>query len=200
MTNEILNAANKYARGLKNVEARRAQWLEKYKQVREQLTAIADQLNEKADYKPGYFVDTSHAYNEEINGTCANIPAVTFRSGSMPMNVSFRNAVSGHKEYTEHGFHVTFMPAITGQVLVLLQLHTSSLDNQKPEEVNLAVIDTPAAITMNDVDALMLKAIKMAFYTSFTGMIDLQDEEVTTTQPKYNPIGFKRYESTEKVK
>ncbi len=200
MNNEILNAANKYARGLKNVEARRSQWLEKYKQVRDQLKEIAAELNEKSDYKPGYFVDSSHAYNHEINGTCANIPAITFRSGSMPMNVSFKNPVSGHLDYTENGFHITFMPAITGQVLVLLELHSSNIDNQKPEEVNLAVFDNPASITNIDVDALMLKAIKMAFYTSFTGMIDLQEEEITKTQPKYSPIGFKRYESTEKVK
>ena len=200
MMNDILDAANQYAKGLIDVEKRRAQWLEKYKEIRDHLAEIAAHLNEHADYKPGYFVDISHAYNEEINGTCAKIPSLTFRSGSMPMNVSFKSASSEKKEYSEDGFHLTFMPTITGQVIVLLLPHTSSLDQERPEEVNLAVIDNPTVLTMADVDQIVLKAIKMAFYTSFTGMVELQEQEIHKTQPKYSPIGFKRYDSTEKVK
>ena len=200
MNNEILAVANLYATGLKNVESRREQWLEKYKEVREHLKEVATYLNENATYKPGYFVDTSYAYNEEINGTCAKIPSLVFRSGSMPMNVSFKSASAEKKEYTEDGFHLTFMPTITGQVIVVLLPHSSSLDTEKPEEIHLAVIDNPSALTLNDVDIIVLKAMKMAFYSSFTGMVELHEQEMHQVQQKHTPIGFKRHESTEKVK
>ncbi len=200
MNIDILNAANQYATGLKEVENRRAQWLEKYKAIHGHLKEIATMLNEKAEYKQGFFVDTSFAYNEEINGTCSKIPSVTFRSGSMPMNVSFKSATAGKLDYTEEGFHLTFMPTITGQVLVLLRPHTSNLDTEKPEEVNMAVIDNPSVLSLNDVSLIVLKAIKMAFYTSFTGMVELQEEQLQKAQPpKHTPIGFKRHDSTEKV-
>jgi hypothetical protein len=200
MDNGILDIANLYAKGLAGVDSRRSQWLEKYKEVSSHLKEIATYLNEHAAYKPGYFVDTSYAYNEEINGTCAKIPSVTFRSGVMPMNVSFKSASAEKKEYTEAGFHLTFMPTITGQVLVLLLPHSTSLDKEKPEEIHLAVVDNPSALTMNDLDTIIQKAMKMAFYSSFTGMVELQEQEIHKVQPKHTPIGFKRHDSTEKVK
>lgn len=198
---KILEIANRYAEGLKEVEERRANWLESYKKVREHLLAIAANLNEKADYKPGFFVDINHAYNEEINGTCAKLPSLTLRSGDMPMNVSFKNAGGAHKEYIEEGFYIIFTPTLTGQILVLLQPHYAS-GSERPEYTNIAVVDNPGQLTNDVIEQLVARAIEEAFYTSFTGLVALQHKEMEESQKQYRPapIGFKRYESSEKIK
>ncbi len=201
MTDKILLVANRYALGLKNVEDRRAEWLEHFKEVRTHLTEIADLLNQKAEYKPGFYVDTSHAYNDDINGTCAKLPSLTFRSGDMPLNVSFRNAIGEKKEYIEEGFYLVFTPTITGQILVLLQPHYSN-GSEKPEYINIAIVDHPKQLTSEVIDELVAKAMEVAFYSSFTGMVDLQQHEMqqeSQKQYKPEPIGFRRYESTQKV-
>ena len=202
MTNDILNAANLYAKGLQDVVNRRAQWLEKYKEVLEHLKQTAAELNEKAAYKQGFYVDTNHAFNEEINGTCANIPSLTLRTGKMPLMLTFRNAMNDKREYMEEGFHLTFTPTITGEIIVLLLPHHSSVSSGTPEYINLAVMESPAALTNAIVDDIVARGIEMAFYSSFTGMVDLQKKEMSETQKQhqYSPIGFTRYESTEKVK
>ncbi len=200
---KILMVANRYAEGLKKVEGRRAEWLEHFKEVRAHLIEIATLLNETADYKPGYYVDTSHAYNEDINGSCAKLPSLTLRCGDMPLNVSFKSASGEKKEYIEEGFYLTFTPTITGQILVLLQPHYSTSAGEKPDYMNIAVIDHPAQLTSDVIDELVAKGMEVAFYTSFTGMVDLQLKEMEESQKEYHqpaPIGFKRYESTEKVK
>ena len=199
---KILEIANRYAQGKKEVEERRAVWLEHYKDVREHLAAIATFLNEKAGYKPGFFVDVNHAYNEEINGTCAKMPSLSFRSGDMPLNISFKNANGERKEYTEEGFHIVFTPTITGQILVMMQPHYSSATEQRPEYEQIAVVDDPAQLTNDIVDQLIARGMEGAFYSSFTGMVALQQKELEESQKQQyrpTPIGFKRYESTEKV-
>lgn len=198
---KILEVANRYAQGQKEVEERRSAWLDHYKEVRTHLVAIATFLNEKAEYKPGFFVDVNHAYNEEINGTCARLPSLSFRSGDMPLNVSFKNAVGERKEYTEEGFYIVFTPTLTGQVLVLLQPHYSTSTGERPEYVNIAVIDNPGQLTNDIIDQLIARGMEEAYYTSFTGMVAQQHKELEESQKQYRPapIGFKRYESTEKI-
>lgn len=199
---KILEVANRYAQGEKEVEDRRSQWLDHYKAVREHLVAIADYLNAKAAYKPGFFVDINHAYNEDIHGTCAKLPSLSFRSGDMPLNVSFKNASGERKEYVEEGFYLVFTPTLTGQILVLLQPHYSTSTQERPEYAHIAVIDNPGQLTNDVIDQLVAKGMEEAFYSSFTGMVALQQKELEESQKQYRPepIGFKRYESTEKVK
>lgn len=199
---KILEVANRYAQGRKEVEERRSRWLEHYKEVREHLAAIATTLNEKADYKPGFFVDVNHAYNEEINGTCAKMPSLSFRSGDMPLNISFKNANGERKEYTEEGFYIVFTPTITGQILVMLQPHYSTATSQRPEYEHIAMVDDPAQLTNDIIDQLIARGMEAAYYSSFTGMVALQQKELEESQKQQyrpTPIGFKRYESTEKV-
>ena len=202
MFDNILNTANKYAIGFKNVNERRGQWLEKHKEVKEHLKSIAAALNAQASYNPGFFVDTNHAFNEEINGTCANMPSLTFRSGAMPLNIIFKNAAGERKEYVEEGFHISFIPTINGQVLILLLPHYSTLNNEKPEYIDLAVIDSPDNLTPDLIDQVIARGMEIAYYTSFTGMMEKQQKAQASEEKTYEhaPIGFKRYESTEKVK
>jgi len=202
MNNNILMAANMYAAGLKNIEARRAHWLDVHKQIREQLMQIAAELNQATDYKQNFNVDVNHAYNEEINGTCAQLPSLTLRTGSMPMNVTFKNASGETKEYAEQGFHLTFTPTIAGEILIMLLPHYSDLSGEAPKYATLAAIDDPLTITPDMVETIVARGIEMAFYSSFTGMVELQKKEEVEEQKQYEhtPIGFKRYDSTEKVK
>src|SRR5438477_88031 len=120
MIEDILNSANKYADGIKQVCDRRAKWVKKHEELKNHLSEIADYLNKNAGYKQGFFIDTSHAFNEDMNGVCTEMPSVTFRSGDMPMLVTFRNSIGERKEYTEEGFRITFTPIITGEVIILL--------------------------------------------------------------------------------
>lgn len=199
MNKSLLNAANQYAGGLAKVLKRRDKWQIKYKEVRETLNAIAASLNEHSAYKAGYFVDTNHAYNEEINGTCEKMPALTFRCSEMPLYVSFRNAAGERKEYMEHGFQIAFTPTVTGQILVLLQPHYTSLSPERPDYINLAIIDDAEKLARNDIEEIIAKGIDAAFYSSFTGIVELKEKEIQEAQKQqYSPIGFKKYETTEK--
>jgi hypothetical protein len=205
MLEQILNAANLYDEGVRQVQDRRAQWLNKHPGLISQLKEIADYLNANSAYKQGFYVDTLHAFNEEINGTCADMPSVTFRSGDMPMLVMFKNSMGEKKAYIEEGFKITFNPTITGQVVVLLFLHHSELYKKPPEYVTLAVIDDARDITTELVNELLTGGIKAAFSSSFTGAgkeKEINEEVKPHGQPipPHNVIGFKRYETTEKVK
>ena len=208
MTDNILIVANLYAQGIKHVEDRRAQWMAKHDELETHLKEIADALNEKAAYKQGFYVDKLHAFNEEINGSCAGMPSLSLRSGDMPMQMTFRNALGERKEYTETGFQISFNPTITGQVIVLLFPHESDLSKPANPYVTLAVIDEPGNITMDVIDEIVARGIEAAFYSSFTGMSEQnrqpEGQEAAKEPPPVphstNPIGFRRYETTEKVK
>ena len=198
MLNDILSVSNKYATGLEHVVKRRTEWLEKHQEVMNRLKEIAEYLNSNSQYKQPFFVDHSHAFNEEINGTCKQIPSVTFRSGDMPMLVTFKNSAGDHKEWIEEGFRITFSPTITGQIVVLFHPHFSNLDQTEPEYKTMAVINDPDQITADIIDQIIMKGIEFAFYTSFTGLAEMRPEN-DGQQSRPNPIGFKKYESTEKT-
>ncbi len=206
MIDNILKVADLYAQGIKHVEKRRAQWVAKHDELETHLKQIAATLNEKAEYKQGFFVDKLHAYNEDMNGSCAGMPSLTLRSGDMPMLMTFRNAMGERKEYTEAGFQISFNPTITGQVIVLLFPHQSDLSKPTNQYMTLAVIDEPGNITMDVIDEIIAKGMETAFYSSFTGMSEQNapDGDTSADQQQqaphaHNPIGFKRYETTEKV-
>jgi len=148
-------------------------------------------------------VDTLHAFNEEINGTSSEMPSITFRSGEMPMLVTFHNVMGEKKSFVEDGFHISFNPTITGQIVVLLLPHQSEMNKQPLPYTTLAVINDPGQITMDIADQIISRGMEAAFYTSFTGMSEQPGENPEQLQPSVNernPIGFKRYETTEKVK
>ncbi|MBX2904463.1 MAG: hypothetical protein KF744_00390 [Taibaiella sp.] len=197
MFDEILRVANMYEQGMERVKRRRDQWIDKYEMIRDHLKAMAQYLNENATYKQGFFVDTLHAFNEDIKGTSARMPSVTFRSGSMPMLVTFRNAMGEKKTYSEEGFSISFNPTITGEVVVLLQPHYSDLDKEMPPLVNLAVFPEPAELNVQVVDEIIAKGMEEAYYTSFTGMGAEQEQN---QQPQQRTlIGFRRHDTTEKI-
>lgn len=201
MNRTILETINLYAEGQQTVQRKRTDWLKKFKEVREILKQMAAYLNENATYKAGYFVDTNHAFNEEINGTCADIPSLSFRCGEMPLNISFRNASGERRAYAEEGFLIMFAPTITGQVVVMLRPHHSSLSTEKPNFHNIAVIDEPGNLTVNDVHAILAKGIETALQTSYTGMaLAKEKQNDTPTAKNYIPIGFRRFESTQSLK
>lgn len=200
MFEDILKIANLYNDGYGRVKERREQWLTKYEELREHLKKIAEHLNANTTYKQGFFVDTLHAFNEDIKGTSARMPSVTFRSGPMPMLVTFRNSMGEKKTYNEEGFSISFNPTITGQVVVLLQPHYSDLDKELPELISLAVYNDPDQITLAEVDKIIVQGMEEAFYSSFTGMgTSWQDEDASNTPPKRTLIGFKRHDTTEKI-
>jgi len=202
MNDNLLRVANLYATGLQDVLKRRDHWLEQYVALRDHLKEIATYLNTNALYKQGFYVDTLHAFNEDINGTSSKLPSVSFRSGEMPMLVTFRNSMGEKRSFQEEGFHISFNPTITGQVLVLLESHQSDL-NKTPLPVNtLAIIDDTAELTTDVIDALIARGMEAAFYTSFTGMAAPTKRTGSEEEPltPRNPIGFKRYETTEKIK
>ena len=196
MLNNILGVANRYATGLEHVVRRRNEWIEKHKFVIARLKEIADYLNTNANYKQRFYVDKSHAFNEEINGTCKHIPSVTFRSGAMPMLITFKNNAGENKDWEEEGFKITFSPTITGQIVVLFHPHFSNLDETEPEYKTMAVINEPNQITNEAIDEIAAKGIEFAYYTSFTGLAEVHPDN-ETPQNRPSPIGFKKYESTE---
>lgn len=202
MLNDILNIANRYGEGVKKVQERKDQWLAKHVELVAHLKEIADHLNKNTTYKQGFFIDTLHAFNEDMHGTCADIPSVTFRSGEMPMLVTFRNSMGERKEYIEEGFSITFNPTITGQVVVLLMPHTSDLNKAETPYSSLAIIDEPGSLTMDIVDQVIATGMEAAYYTSFTGMSEQgsgdEQPQAHIAAPR-NPIGFKRYETTQKI-
>jgi hypothetical protein len=194
MLNDILNAANLYAEGVKKVQQRREQWLQKHIELKSHLTEIADYLNTNAAYKQGFFVDTLHAFDEDINGTSAAMPSVTLRSGDMPMLVTFHSIMGEKKEYIEEGFQITFTPTITGEVIVLFMPHQNELNKKEQQYTTLEVINEPAMLSMDMADGIIAKGIEQAFYSSFTGISEAEGA------PQRTPIGFKLHETTEKVK
>jgi hypothetical protein len=204
MFDDILKAANLYAEGIKHVQEKRASWLKKHKELKDHLKEVATYLNDNATYKQGFFVDTLHAFNEDINGTCSDMPSITFRSGDMPMLVTFKNSIGERKEYNEQGFRITFNPLITGQVIVLLFPHQSDLNKTETQYSTLAFIDDPALLDMKTVDQIIAKGIEGSWTSSFTGIGEQQPEEGNEgdipAPHAHEPIGFKRFETTEHVK
>jgi len=202
MLTDILNAANLYATGAKQVQDRRDQWLVKHKELKDHLTEIATYLNANATYKQGFFVDVLHAFDEEMKGTSAAIPSLTLRSGPMPMMVLFKNNMGEKKDYMEEGFHLTFAPTITGQIVVLLLPHQNALNKTELQYTTLSIIDEPGKLTMDMADQIIAQGIEVAYYSSFTGMsnqpADENQQPDQSTQQR-NPIGFKLHETTEKV-
>ena len=201
MLNDILNAANLYSDGLKRVQERRDQWLKKHVELKDHLKEVANHLNTNASYKQGFFVDVLHAFDEDMNGTSATMPSLTLRSGPMPMLVLFKNNMGEKRDYIEDGFHLTFAPTITGQLIVLLLPHQNALNKTQPQYITLSVIDEPGKLTMEIADQIISKGIELAFYSSFTGLSEQHEE---TEQPQANlqdrnPIGFKLHETTEKI-
>ncbi len=202
MLNDILNAANLYATGLKNVQDRRDQWLKKHTELKDHLKELADYLTANATYKQGFYVDVLHAFDEHMNGTSASLPSVTLRSGPMPMLVLFKNNMGEKKDYIEEGFHITFSPIITGQLIVLLLPHQNELNKTEPQYITLSILDEPEKLTMDMVDQIISKGIEVAYYSSFTGMSEQTEENQQPETPSQQraPIGFKLHETTEKVK
>jgi len=207
MFDDILQAANLYDDGLKRVLSRREQWLSKHAEIRDHLKEIASYLNDNAAYKQVFYVDSLHAFDEVISGTCTDMPSITFRSGDMPMEVTFRNTMGEKKEFIEEGFRITFNPTITGQIIILLVPHHSELSKGLPPYATLAIIDQPEQITNEIINQVIREGIKGAFTSSFTGMQTQDDNNDDNTSssptppvPQHNVIGFKRYETTEKVK
>lgn len=205
MSDDLLQIADMYAAGLEKVEDRREQWMTKYIELRDHLKEVAAYLNNSTLYKQGFFVDTLHAFNEDINGTTSKMPSITFRSGDMSMQITFHNSMGEKKSYVEDGFHISFNPTVTGQVVVLLLPHQSPLNKDPLPYSTLAVINEPGQLTMEMADKILALGMKAAFYTSFTGMSEQpqQDNSEAPGMPSLserNPIGFKRYETTEKVK
>ncbi len=204
MLDNILEIAEKYASGVKQVQDRRDQWMKKHLELKAWLEEIANFLNEKTTYKQGFFIDTLHAFNEDMHGTCADMPSVTFRSGPMPMLVAFRNSMGERKEYIEDGFSITFNPTITGQIIVMLLPHKSDLSAKPPEYINLSIINEPSLLTADVAHQIITAGMEIAYHSSFTGMSDMPAEQTEQEElhppVQHNPIGFKRYETTQKVK
>ncbi|RYD58417.1 MAG: hypothetical protein EOP56_05750 [Sphingobacteriales bacterium] len=189
---QILRAVNLYAEGAKKVEQRRDDWVKKMPELKQQLKSIAKYLSENADYKPGFYVDTLYAYDEESNGICRRMPSLAFRSGPMPLFVDFDKDGQRTKTYTENGFQIMFSPIITGQVLVTLFYHSNALIDASEKAKDMMLIDNPAAISKELIDAIIENGIEAAFYSSYTGIAEQKETS-------YTPIGFKtqRAETTE---
>jgi len=174
--------------------------LKKQAELKDHLKEIATYLNANAIYKQEFFVDTMHAFDEDMHGTSAAMPSVTFRSGPMPMHITFRNSMGEKKSYQEEGMHISFNPTITGVVVVLLLPHHSDLNKEAPQYITLSMIDEPEKLTMEIVDQMVEKGIEIAYYSSFTGFSEQAEENEQSTPAAHSPIGFKLHETTEKVK
>ncbi len=188
----ILDAANKYAVGLKNVQARREAWIKKSEEVKAQLKEIADYLNKNSQSKIGYYVDSYYAFDETINGACIEMPSVTFRSGDIAMDLTFRNDDGNVISYTEKGFQITFNPSPTGEIVIWLLPHHNNLQSQPPQYLTIAIIDDVSGLNRDAIEDVVSKGMEAAFYSSFTGITEAKN------QPHpYSPIGFKRFETTQ---
>lgn len=187
----ILHAANLYSEGLAHVTKRREDWLEKLPELKQQLKTIAKYLNENASYKPGYYVDTFYAYDEEIKGICRQMPSLAFRSGIMPMFLDFNNEEHKTKGYKEDGFRINFSPIVTGQIVITLIYHANAFINREIAYDALEIVD-PAELTPEFVETLITRGIEDAFYSSYTGLAEKKEIP-------YTPVGFKtqRTETTE---
>lgn len=202
MFDKILTAANRYDEGLARVYSRQDQWLAGHERVRDHLKAIADYLNQHTRYKQGFFVDTLHAFNEGMRGTSNRMPSVEFRSGEMPMPLTFRNSIGEKMTYKEEGFSVSFTPTITGQIMIVMQPHYSDLDNEPAEYITLGIVNEPSQLSDVMIEDVIEKCFEIAFHSSFTGMAErfMNNEQPPENLPiKRNPIGFRRHETTEKI-
>jgi hypothetical protein len=202
MFEKILKAANRYASGLAHVQSRQDQWLGMYERIRDHMKTIANYLNEHTAYKQGFYVDTLHAFNEGMRGACTRMPSLEFRSGPMPMPVTFRNSIGERLTYKEEGFAISITPTIAGQIVIVLQPHASDLDVETPEAITLGVVNEPSELSNELVEEVIEKGMQLAFYTSFTGMTEYdnsQEENTNIISAKRSPIGFKRHDTTEKV-
>ena len=196
---DLLDLANKYAEGLEKVLHRRQLWLEKYPLVIARLTEIAEFLNQNSLYKQTFYVDKLHAFNEEINGTCIELPSIAFRTGQMPMMVTFKDEKDNLLTYVEEGLKITFVPDITGQILIMIYPHYSNLDDEPAPCQTILIINDPVELTNQLVDQLIKKGLEIAYTSSFTGWAETSGEDEQNEYPIHtNPIGFKRYETTEK--
>lgn len=199
MLTDLLNAANKYTDGINNVQQRKHEWQKKSIEIRDHLKEIATYLDTNSTYKPGFYVDTYHAFIEEINGVCNEFSSVTFRCGETDMGLVFRNNMGQKKAFVEKGFQLTFNPTITGQVLILLLPHHSDLTDKEPEYINIGVINNIEQFNNDALDTVVSKALEIAFHTSFAGMAEQQEIPQAPPVHHYTPIGFKKFDSTEKL-
>ncbi len=184
-----------YTQGLEHVQQRRALWVEKCKLLVDHLKEIAAYLNENSGFKSGFYVDTFYAFDEQINGTCVEMPSVTLRSGDLPMDIVFKNEDGNAVSYFEKGFQITFNPTPTGQVAVLLFPHHNNFHKVDPVFSPLLVIDDLKAIDLNLIDEIIQRGMQAAIYSSFAGLAEQNQE----ANQNYNPIGFKRFSSTERA-
>jgi len=194
MIKNILNSANKYSTGLEHVQHRRELWVKKSEEVKTHLKEIADYLNQNSTSKIGFFVDSSYAFDETINGACIEMPSITFRSGDLSMDLTFKNDDGNIITYAEKGFQITFSPSPTGEIIVMLLPHHNNLQTEVPKFITLTIISDLDKLTTDVVDEIVAKGTDAAFYSSFTGISELKDMPANG----YNPVGFKRYETTEK--
>ncbi|MFI5384262.1 MAG: hypothetical protein ACHQXK_08535 [Methanosarcina thermophila] len=151
-------------------------------------------------YKPGYYVDKAYAFDEKVNGTCVQMPAVTFRSGDVPVNMHFKDSDGKVTEYTEKGFQITFSPTPTGEIAVLLFPHHSELHQTETPYTMLMLINDLDTLTIELVDDIVSEGMEAAFYTSYVGMGEankVQEQEHDQQRSGYSPIGFKRYHTTQ---
>ncbi|HXS37459.1 MAG TPA: hypothetical protein VN721_12215 [Flavipsychrobacter sp.] len=188
----VLDLANKYAEGLKKVEERRAKWLKKSEEIKSYLTKVASDLNEKADYKPGYYVDIYYPYSEEIKGHCFHMPSIGFRSGNTPIGIVFENESGSTMVYSEKGFQIIFNPVLTGQIIVGLNPHINDFIKSEPQFTTITVVDDPDQLTNEEINRILLDAMEQAYYSSYTGLAET-DGEIKS----HAPIGFKKFETTE---
>lgn len=194
MLKNILDAANKYAEGLKHVQHRREIWAKSSEELKTQLKEIADYLNKNSQSKIGFFVDSYYAFDETINGACIEMPSITFRSGDVPMDLTFRNDDGNTIAYAEKGFQITFNPSPTGEIVVWLVPHHNNLQTeQEPKYTTLMIIEDLDNFTPQMVEDIIEQGIEVAFYSSFAGITEIKDQ----ASASYAPIGFRRYETTE---
>ena len=119
------------------------------------------------------------------------------------MLVTFKNSVGERKEYVEEGFRITFNPTITGEIAIMFLPHRSNLDKEPAQYTGVALIKDPAELTMDMASEIISKSMEAAYLSSFTGLSDLPEDTEPDALPvlrHHEPIGFKRYETTEKIK
>jgi len=195
MIKNILDAANKYTEGLQHVQHRRELWVKKSVEVRDHLKEIAEYLNKNTSSKIGFFVDSAYAFDETINGACIEMPSITFRSGDLSMDLTFKNDDGNIITYAEKGFQITFSPSPTGEIIIMLMPHHNNLQTEDPKYITLSIITDLEKLTPDAVDEIVTKGMEAAFYSSYTGISEIKNMAPNS----YNPVGFKRYETTEKT-
>jgi len=195
MTEQILQAANRYAEGVNAVEQRRHAWMQKAIDVEKHLKEIADYLNANAAYKANYYTEVQHAYDEHTDGSCIAMAAVMFGTRKMPMMLVFEDKDKKKKEVFESGFVLSFSPSVTGQIVVQLLPHHNELQPEPPVPVVLEIIDEVDKLTNEDLDGLIIAALTNALHTSFTGVAEAEKYNKETR----TPIGFRMHEGTTTV-